>query len=139
MRSWSISVGQGLWILRTPAIAGLGIGLCMLVAGQRADTAALLVENPKSHWSMTNECWPDCRSPKRRPWTDSLSFPASNLGWFQRLRSLQPARGGIEPTIKPPRWFVIELVYIYVANPLNGLIERGIPRAKPVVGGRQIT
>lgn len=50
------------WILLIPALAGLGIGVSMLLAGQRADKAAVTVENPKAEQSMTGECSSVCRS-----------------------------------------------------------------------------
>jgi hypothetical protein len=48
------------WILLIPALAGLGIGLCMVAAGQRADKAATSVETAKLSASMTSDCSSDC-------------------------------------------------------------------------------
>lgn len=49
------------WILLIPALAGLGIGLCMVVAGQRADKAAISVETPKADRPLIDDLSPDCR------------------------------------------------------------------------------
>ncbi len=49
-----------MWILIAPVIGGIAVGGCFLIAGQRADKAAVSVETPKAGASMTSHCSPDC-------------------------------------------------------------------------------
>jgi len=43
-----------MWIMLVPIIGGLVVGLCMIVAGQRADRAAVAVEKPAAYTSDTS-------------------------------------------------------------------------------------
>jgi hypothetical protein len=56
------------WILLIPALAGLGIGLCMVAAGQRADKAATSVETPKADRPLIGELSPDYRGQRLDIW-----------------------------------------------------------------------
>lgn len=50
-----------LWFLIIPVVGGLGIATCFLIAGQRADKAAISVETPKANRAMSSDCSPGCR------------------------------------------------------------------------------